>query len=360
MGPTLEQFRKRVIESSLFPPTTLAAALQRMGFVQADPIRSPARAQDLILRQRVRNYKAGDLEIHYPNLKLEEYYLFAYGIGSSEVWQHLYPNTESALNDLEQTVLDMVKQQSPMHPKDLERMLGLGRTKNYWGGFSRTTKLALESLHDRGALRVQQRQNGTRLYEPASLPATALSTHERFKQIVLATLRSMGPSTRKFLMSELRHFAYLETSRAARLGILQELIDSGQVRIDRIETTEYLSLSALHPSRILLDQVRLLAPFDPIVRDRERFEQLWGWAYRFEAYTPPAKRKLGYYAMPVLWQDRIDGWANAKVIDNQLQVQFGYHKARPAEPAYSEAAEREVAQLAQFLGLKEGAYSLDC
>ena len=38
------------------------------------------------------------------------------------------------------------------------------------------------------------------------------------------------------------------------------------------------------------DTVRLLAPFDPVVWDRDRFERLWGWAYRFEAYTPAAKR----------------------------------------------------------------------
>ena len=61
--------------------------------------------------------------------------------------------------------------------------------------------------------------------------------------------------------------------------------------------------------RELEDKVRLLAPFDPVVRDRARFELLWGWPYRFEAYTPPPKRKLGYYALPLLWRDRVIGWA---------------------------------------------------
>ena len=51
-------------------------------------------------------------------------------------------------------------------------------------------------------------------------------------------------------------------------------------------------------------------PFDPIVWDRRRFEHLWGWAYRFEAYTPEAKRQFGYYAMPLLWGDRVIGWVN--------------------------------------------------
>ncbi|EWS60580.1 hypothetical protein Y695_04569 [Hydrogenophaga sp. T4] len=55
--------------------------------------------------------------------------------------------------------------------------------------------------------------------------------------------------------------------------------------------------------------MRLLAPFDPVVWDRDRFERLWDWAYRFEAYTPPAKRVRGYYAMPLLWRDQVIGWA---------------------------------------------------
>ena len=59
--------------------------------------------------------------------------------------------------------------------------------------------------------------------------------------------------------------------------------------------------------------MRLLAPFDPVVWDRRRFEILWGWAYRFEAYTPAAKRTLGYYALPLLWRDRVIGWGNLAV-----------------------------------------------
>ena len=61
--------------------------------------------------------------------------------------------------------------------------------------------------------------------------------------------------------------------------------------------------------------MRLLTPFDPISWDRRRFEIFWGWAYRFEAYTPAAKRKLGYYALPLLWQEQIIGWGNVTVAE---------------------------------------------
>ena len=70
--------------------------------------------------------------------------------------------------------------------------------------------------------------------------------------------------------------------------------------------------------------MRLLTPFDPIVWDRRRFEIFWDWAYRFEAYTPAAKRKLGYYALPLLWHERVIGWGNAVATPSGLGCSFGY------------------------------------
>jgi len=68
----LDYLRRFADNQSLFAPTTLKRAPHRFGFVQADPIRAPARAQDLILRHRVKNYGAGDLERNYTKLGIEE------------------------------------------------------------------------------------------------------------------------------------------------------------------------------------------------------------------------------------------------------------------------------------------------
>lgn len=353
MGKEIEQFRKRVIRSTLFPKTSVPAAMKRMGFVQADPIRAPARAQDLILRQRVRGYKAGDLEARYAKLPLEEYFLFAYGFGSKKLWQHLYPKTDSNLSKPEKAVLSLVQQDDFMHPRTLEGVLGAGRARNAWGGQSRSAKLALESLHRRGALRIVRREKGIRIYGLAESFESTLSKRERFQEIVLAALRSMGPTSKKFLMSELRHFDYLEKSRGQRLEAIDELIATRRTRVDRVDSVEYLSLADSQPSRIPLDQVRILSPFDPIVRDRERFQHLWGWEYRFEAYTPPEKRKLGYYAMPVLWKDAIIGWANASVAHNKLSLEFGYADERHSGSDFKAAAEREAAAMATFIGIND-------
>src|SRR4051812_49903526 len=77
--PTLGGLRPLAVTRSLFPATTLERALDRLGFVQADPIRAPARAQDLTLRHRVKGYVAGDLERRYPRLQVEEDCLVNYG-----------------------------------------------------------------------------------------------------------------------------------------------------------------------------------------------------------------------------------------------------------------------------------------
>jgi uncharacterized protein YcaQ len=96
--------------------------------------------------------------------------------------------------------------------------------------------------------------------------------------------------------------------------------------------------------------VRLLAPFDPVVWDRRRFEMLWGWAYRFEAYTPPPKRRLGYYALPLLWGDRVIGWANVALKNGELQYSLGYVGGEPPDEAlFAGALHAELARMRDFL-----------
>ncbi|MEO0511044.1 MAG: crosslink repair DNA glycosylase YcaQ family protein [Verrucomicrobiota bacterium] len=351
MGKSLEQFRKRVIRSSLFPAADIGSAIERLGFLQADPIRCPARAQDLILRQRVRHYKAGDLERHYADLEIEECFLFAYGFAPKGIWNVIYPKSHAALSASEKKVLHTMKQSGPVDSRGLEKQTGRKRVTNYWGGSSRQAKMCLESLHDSGLVRVAHREKGIRFYETAETPRSDTSEEDRFKEVLLVALRSIGPTTQKFLLSEIAHFRYLVDDAKDRRAKLQELIDAGKIRADSIGSVEYLSACDLTLSRTPLDRVRILAPFDPIVRDRARFEHLWGWEYRFEAYVPSQKRKLGYYAMPVLWRDDIIGWANANISQGKLFVEFGYTDQRPSGPIFKEAAEHEAAAMAKFLGL---------
>jgi uncharacterized protein YcaQ len=95
--------------------------------------------------------------------------------------------------------------------------------------------------------------------------------------------------------------------------------------------------------------VRLLAPFDPLVWDRRRFEHLWGWAYRFEAYTPAPRRIFGYYALPMLWGEAVIGWANVNLPGGKLDVTLSYAEACPQGKAFRRALDAELARMEHFL-----------
>ena len=100
------------------------------------------------------------------------------------------------------------------------------------------------------------------------------------------------------------------------------------------------------------DEVRLFAPFDPVVWDRRRFNAFWNWEYRFEAYTPAPKRIRGYYALPLMWRDEVIGWGNLSVKDGKLVPAFGYVRGRaPKEPAFRAALDAELARFESFLDL---------
>ena len=77
---------------------------------------------------------------------------------------------------------------------------------------------------------------------------------------------------------------------------------------------------------------------------------LWGWPYRFEAYTPAAKRTLGYYALPMLWRDVVVGWANLALKGNELDATFGYVGSRPPrDRTFKRELEAEMERMRTFL-----------
>src|SRR5213594_4818545 len=94
---SLQRLRALAISQSLFPQTTLKAAIRRLGFVQADPIRAPARAQDLILRHRVKGYRAGDLERRYVKLGVEEDFFVVYGFVTRSIHALMHPRSDSCV-----------------------------------------------------------------------------------------------------------------------------------------------------------------------------------------------------------------------------------------------------------------------
>lgn len=338
----------------LFPPTTLRRAVERLGFVQADPIRAPARAQDLILRLRVKGYRAGELERRYPALNIEEGLFYAYGFLTRPLWQLRHPQHAARLSRFDARLLDAVRRLGAAHPAELARELGSKRAVNAWGGYSTVTTLGLERLHRRGLLRVVRRESGIRVYGPNPLEPTPTPPEEALRRLTLAVAQVLAPISERTLRSVLALFARSSGRAGSQRGSIDARLRAGELETESIDGVRYFWPASLgKPARAaeVPPRVHLLAPFDPLVWDRERFEHLFGWSYRFEAYTPVVKRVRGYYALPLLWCDRIVGWGNVSVAGEQLQADLGFTAGRPRERDFNAALEAELERLRDFLKL---------
>jgi uncharacterized protein len=364
MTITLDHLRRYAVARTLFKPTTLARAIVRLGFVQADPIRAPARAQDLTLRHRVTGYRAGDLERRYPKLPLEEDFFVNYGFLLRAHHHLMHPRTPraewtQARWTQARAVLDFITERGVAHPREIEAHFAHGKVTNWFGGSSNASTQLLDGMHYRGLLRVARRDSGTRVYAPRTgdpAPVDEDTASARMDALVDLMVAKYAPLPAPSLAHLVRLLGggvpQWETQRAAALARAKRRL--GKARVDGADwywtTGENPAAARWKPD----EAVRLLTPFDPVVWDRRRFEMLWRWAYRFEAYTPASKRKLGYYALPLLWHDRVIGWANLTVVEGALASSFGYSSGRaPRDAAFRAGLEAELAKMRQFLGLED-------
>jgi uncharacterized protein len=357
---TLDDLRRFAIARSLFLPATLQRALGALGFVQADPIRAPARAQDLTLRHRVTGYRAGDLERLYARLDVHEDFFVNYGFVTSAVQALMHPRGgpapwSAARGRHVRALLDFVRARGPVHPRDVDAHFSHGTVTNYWGGSSSATTHLLDAMHYRGLLRVVRREAGIRIYavhehEAGPRDASTRAAHlDALVDVVVGKYAPLPAASLSTLVRRLR-FAVPHWTGELDRTLQRAKRRLGHARVDGVDW--YWPGSEDPATAASDDQVRLLAPFDPVVWDRRRFEILWGWAYRFEAYTPVPKRKLGYYALPLLWRDHVIGWGNVAVTDGTLRPELGYVASRPPrDRAFRAALDEDIDRLRRFLGL---------
>ncbi|GGL66725.1 hypothetical protein GCM10010840_00820 [Deinococcus aerolatus] len=345
---------------TLTPQLSLQAALDRMGFLQADPIRAPARAQDLTLLARVPGYRAGELERRYAELDAEEDMIPNYGFVPRAVQALLHPRevapgrVEREHPALLEEVRVLLNGGEELHPRALAAALGRGRTVNAWGGQSSISTRILGALHYRGEARVTRRVGGVRVYGPAphlaALRARPLPDAERLRRTVHLLAALYGPlpeASLRYLVSlsgfGLPHLrGGLKT--AFTVAVREELAGA------RVDGVSYVWGVDHPPSDAPVPRgVRIVGPFDPLVWDRRRFEHLHGWPYRFEAYTPAAKRTMGYYALPVFQAGRAVGWANLSVGGGELSADLGFTPGFRQTAAFRKGLAAEVQRYRAFL-----------
>ncbi|MET1162113.1 MAG: crosslink repair DNA glycosylase YcaQ family protein [Pseudoxanthomonas sp.] len=363
MPLTLDHLRRYAIARSLFKPTTLMRAIEQLGFVQADPIRAPARAQDLTLRHRVVGYRAGDLERRYPRLALEEDFFVNYGFLPRVHHALMHPRIARqpwtpARWKQARAVREFIAERGAVHPREVDAHFAHGKTTNWFGGSSNASTELLDGMHYRGLLRVARRDGGTRVYavRDDALPVDKADIDARLDTLIDLIVGKYAPLPDASLGQLVSYLGSgVPQWNAARKPALARARQ-------RLQRTRVEGVDWLWPSDERADsrrwkaeeKVRLLTPFDPVVWDRRRFQLLWGWAYRFEAYTPAPKRKLGYYALPLLWRERVVGWGNLSVVQGILRAQLHYVDGHaPQEAVFADELEAELGRMREFLGLEE-------
>jgi hypothetical protein len=354
--PTLDDLRRHAVARTLFAPTTLARAITKLGFVQADPIRAPARAQDLVLRHRVKGYRAGDLERRFAALDIEEDFFVNHGFLPRATQRLMHPRVARTVWPAARTrqaheVLAFVLERGVVHPREVDAHFAHGKTRNWFGGTTNASTQLLDGMQYRGLLRIAGRAGGVRLFAAAPSFDVADDPQARMDALMDAAIGLYAPLREAglgWLASGLRGAA------PQWMHLRRDTIARAKARLPStvVDGTRWFWPAGENPASKRHepeDVVRLLAPFDPIVWERARFERLWGWAYRFEAYVPAPKRVRGYYALPLLWRDRVIGWGNVACKGGALSASFGFAGRRPRDAAFTHALEGELETMRTFL-----------
>ena len=231
-----------------------------------------------------------------------------------------------------------------------------GPGRGAWWGWS-DGKLALEWLFFAGELTTATRR-GTfeRVYDltervlPAAIQALPTpSPEEAQRQLLRISARALGVATE----TDLRDYFRLGVADTkARLAELVEAGDLMPVTVEGWPKPGYLDPAARQPRKI--EARALLAPFDPLIWERDRTHRIFDFFYRIEIYTPLAKRKHGYYVLPFLLGDRLVGRvdlkadrANGCLLVHAAHIEDGIDPGTVAGPLHE-----ELRLMADWLGLE--------
>jgi uncharacterized protein len=305
-------------------PRTIAEVVSGLGEVQVDPTAAIARTEHLVLWSRLgKRFKVKDLD----RMLWEERSLFEY-------WAHIVPTADLGIHRdamrryldggatrhertrdwlaenaaFRRYVLRELKQRGPLRTRDLEdRTVERWRTGG-WNDDGRHTGMMLEVLWGRGEMMVAGRDGGQRLWDLAErvvpLDQPRLRPTEIARRVVETQLHAGGvvrPKTIDIAWHRKpegwdRALAKLEREGAAVPVAVGGLAGSWYTHADLLAR-----LSRFRPRTVLL------SPFDDLISDRSRSERLFDFVYRIEIYVPKAKRRYGYFVLPILHGDRLVG-----------------------------------------------------
>lgn len=364
-------------------PDGLYHLIERMGFVQIDSINIVERAHHLTLAARFQGYRPRLLErLMERERRLFEHWTHdasAIPIPWYPFWKVRFERYRRKVLEhpwwLERVgpepqrvfdhVLDRIVREGPLMARDFEDERPAGTDKTWWGW--KPQKAALEYLWRTGELAVAGRVSFHKVYDlaarvfPEAHAAPRPDDGEHLEWSCRTALERLGIAT----ASEIAGFwnaVSLEDAKAWGAGA-SDRGGRGEIVEVQVETADgskpraawavpdWEARAAALPAAP--PRIRLLAPFDPILRDRKRTLRLFNFDYRFEAFVPGPQRKHGYYVMPILEGDRLVGRLDPKVHRDRGVLEV---RALWWEPGVQETKGRRAAleaaldRLARFAG----------
>ena len=188
------------------------------------------------------------------------------------------------------------------------------RTGNWWGWSG--IKVILERLYFIGEVVSAGRRNFSRLYalpeQVGLFENTELSAQEQRKTLILKASKSLGVGTLDDIAD------YYRMNKKETQPLIAELVEDGELALVQVEGwgspgfAKPSSLEDLRPFESGERQARIFSPFDPLIWRRERLSRIFDFEYQIEIYLPEAKRKYGYYTLPILHEDKLVGRVDLK------------------------------------------------
>ncbi len=348
---------------------TLKRTVRRTGVLQVDSVNVLQRAHYMPLYSRMGAYDATLLDRASSGRRrtLVEYWAHVQAYMPVDLWPHMRHRmdsfrpqrgkwwTDAVTPELEASLLAEITERGPSTARDLDD--GLPRTKEHWGWNWSGTRKALDFLYVVGDLAIAGRTPQfevlydlpERVLPAAVLAAPTPTPEEAHRELIRRAAISHGVGTEPDLRD------YYRMKPAESKAAVAALVEDGElvpVSVEGISKPAYLHRDARLPRRVVARA--LLSPFDPLVWERARTEQLFGFRYRIEIYVPEPQRQYGYYVLPFLLGEAIVARVDLKADRRSgvLQVKAAYAEEQ-APPETADELAAELRRLADWLGLAD-------
>ena len=341
-------------------------ALERIGYVQIDTISVVARAHHHVLFTRVSRYREDMLDRLVRERRAFEYWRHAAAYMPLKDYRFSLPMMRNIARGelkwfrdpdrkLMARVKDRIREEGPLFARDFEDTRA---SREGWWDW-KPAKRALEQLFMEGTLTSVERQGFQKRYDlmerflPGDVDTSEPGDGEYADHVIDRALRAHGFATRR-TMTWLCRDARL---RKAVAGRLPARVGAGELDERRLGNGEPVyALPGAFDRHVPAppDRVRLLSPFDNTVIQRDRCAAVFGFDYTIECYVPEAKRRFGYYALPILFRDRLVGRMDCKACRGEGRFEIkALFIERDVPEAFFPALAAEVSDYAAFTGCAE-------